>query len=891
MSGLRRWLRAIFRPARIEKELRDELLHHLELEVEKNIREGMGEEEARRKAMVDFGGVERFQEQTRDARPSRPLEDLLADVRQAARRLAKAPGFTTVTVLTLAIGIGANTAIFSVVSGVLLQPLPYHESEDLVYINSYFAPESGYDFSDYAVGSPEYFDYLNQNNTMGSVAAVSTEPINIVDGVGDPEIIRAGWVSPSMFTVLRTPPFLGRTLIEEDGGAEPAQVVVLSHGFWERRFGADSTIVGQRISPGMEVSEEPIFAEIVGVMPPGFAYPDMGIQLWGPLPLDPARTWRGGHWFDMIGRIAPEATFEEAQTEMRAMMQRWAVTYPDHHVGHGLQMRPLLEEVVGDVRSALVLLLGSVGLVLLIACANVASLLLARAEGRRREVAVRNALGAGRGRLLQQVMTESFVLALMGGTIGLFLAWGGMRGLLGLESGTIPRVWEVGLDGRVLLFTGGVVLVTTFLFGILPALREAKPNPADTLRNAGTRTTVDRGRIRFRQGIVVAEVAFGALLVVGAGLMVRSFQKLLTEDPGFQTGNLLFARFSLPAADYEPAEAVVFFDQLLAGTRAAPVVTTSTLTSRPPLLWRDQNGRFHIEGRPVAATAPMCCVASKLQVGDGFFETMGISLVRGRWLQPADHGIDGSGNLVVDQAAADRWWPGEEPIGQRVRLGNEDSPWNTVVGVVENVTYDGPGEFWPTIYSSHNGTVAGAGFLTLSSYLTVRTVGDPALALPAIRQTVRRLNPNLAIAGTFTMDEVMDRAVAEPRFLMSVLSVFAAVALILGAIGIYGVMAYGVALRSGEIGIRRALGAGSVTVVSMVLRQSLVLTGLGVLLGLGGALAGTRVLGAFLHEVSPTDPVTFLAVGLGVCLVAILAAVVPAKRASGLDPLDALRTE
>jgi len=888
---IRLWLNALFKPGRVERELKEELLLHLELEIEKNTRSGMGEEEARRKALLDFGGVERYEEQTRDVRRTRFVENVLSDIRQAVKRLLKAPGFATVTILTLGIGIGANTAIFSVVSGVLLQPLPYHQSENLVYINSYWTPESGYDFADYPVGSPEYFDYKNQTRTMESVAAVSTEPITITEGSGEPEVVRAGWVSPSMFTVLRTPPLLGRTLIDADGGAEPAQVVVLSYDLWQRRFGADSTVVGRRMALGMEVSEEPILAEIVGVMPAGFGYPDRGVQLWGPLPLDPARSWRGGHWFDMIGRLASGATFQQGDAEMRAMMEQWAVAYPDHHVGHGLQMRPLLEEEVGNVRPALILLLVSVAFVLLIACANVASLLLTRAESRRREVAVRSALGAGRGRLFQQVLTESFVLAAIGGGLGLLLAWVGVEGLMTMEAGTIPRVEEIGLDGSVLIFTGAVVLVTTLLFGMIPALREAKPNPADTLRDAGTRTTADRHRIRIRQGIVVAEVAFGVLLVIGAGLMVRSFQRLLAEDPGFETENLLFARFTLPAADYEPEEAVAFFDQLLEGTRGLPTVANATLMSRPPLRWEDQNGRFHIEGRSVAASGPMCCVASPVTVGDEYFETLGLSLIQGRLLGPGDHSIDAPSAVVIDEAAAERWWPGEDPLGQRIRLGNEDTPWSSVVGIVGNITFDGPGELWPHFYHAHNGTARTHPFLTLSTYLTVRTAGNPSDVLGSVRQVVYDLNPNLAIAGSYTMEEVMAEAVARPRFIMSILSVFACVALILGAIGIYGVMSYGVALRAGEIGIRRALGAGSGEVVGMVLRQSLVLTGLGALIGLGGAFAGTRTLAGFLHEVSPTDPLTFLAVAVGICVVALLATLVPARRASGVDPLEALRAE
>lgn len=890
-NRIRLWLRAQFKPGEVESEIREELLHHLELEIQKNLRNGMNEREARRKAMVDFGGVERFQEQTRDARTTRPLEDLLADLRHAFRGLRKSPGFTTVTVLTLALGIGANTAIFSVVSGVLLKPLPYPEPEDLVYINSYFAPESGYDFADYPVGSPEYFDYRNQNRTMEEVAAVSTELITLSDGDGEPEVIAAGWVSPSMFTVLRTPPLLGRTLIEEDGGPDPTKVVVLSFDLWQSRFGGDPNVVGRQICLGMELSENVVRAEVVGVMPYGFGYPDRRAKLWGPLPLDPARTWRGGHWFDMMGRLAPGVAFEEAQSEMASIMEQWAVTYPDHHLGHGLQMRPLLDERVGDARSSLLLLMASVGLVLLIACANVASLLLARAEGRRMEVAIRSALGAGRGRLTQQVLTESLVLATLGGILGLLLASFGVKALLLLEAGTIPRVEEIGLDARILLFVGGGVLLTTFLFGLVPALQEAAPKVANAFREVGLRTTSSASRMRFRRWLVVGELALSVFLVVGAGLMLRSFRELLREDPGFDTENILFARFSLPAGSYEPLEANLFFDRLLEQTRALPDVVGATLTSRPPLLWNDQSGRIQIEGRPVAATAPMCCVSSIVDVGDGFFQIMGLPLVRGRYLEPTDHLSEAPGVVVVDEAFASRWFPGEDPIGKRVRAGNENSPWLPIVGVVGSVTYDGPGELWPTYYLAHNLTATYAPFMSRSSYLMVRAGGDAAGVLPAIREVVRRLDPNLAIAGSYTMGEILGQAVARPRFIMSVLSVFASVALILGVIGIYGVMSYGVALRAGEMGIRRALGAEEGAVVALILRQGLVMTASGLALGIVGAALASRVLEGFLHQVSPTDPLTYVAVAVGVLLVAFLASWLPARRASGVDPVEALRME
>jgi predicted permease len=886
---VRLWLRALILPGRVEDEIKAEVLLHLELEVEKNLRAGMSGEDARRKALLDFGGVERFKEQTRDARSTRFLENIAKDLRIAVRRLRQSPTFSLLTVLTLALGIGATTSIFSVVSGVLLEPLPYDEPEDLVYINTYFLPESGFDFPEYAVGSPEYFDYKNASRSMEEVAAVSTEAVTITAGQGDPEVVRAGWVSPSMFTVLRTPPMLGRTLIEADGGAEPAAVTVISYDLWQRRFGGDSTVVGQRMTLGVEVQEEAVASEIVGVMPPGFSHPGPGIQLWAPLPLDPARTWRGGHWFTMIGRLARGVTYEEADVEMKALMQQWAEIYPDHHVGHGLFMKPLLDHEVGDARETLLLLLGAVGFVLLIACANVASILLARGEGRRREVAVRNALGAGRGRLVQEFLTESFVLALVGGMVGLFLAWLGVGGLLALEPGDLPRLDGISMDGRVLAFTAGAVLLTTVLFGFLPAFQEARSNPGDALRDATLRTTAGSQRMRFRKGIVVGEVALSVLLVVGAGLMVRSFRNLLVEDPGFDTENLLFARFSLPAAEYDPERTIVFYEELLQGVAGLPGVVGASFTARPPLLWNDQNGRFHIEGRPVTQTAPMCCVGSTVGVGDEFHETMGIPLVRGRLFGPGDDRVGGPRVALVDEVAAARYWPGEDPIGRQIGFGNqEEEGWIEIVGVVGSVTYDGPGIGFPTIYNPANQTPH---FALRSRYLVVRTAGDPGAMVEGVRSVVRRLDPRQAVAGTYTMKEIQGRSLARPRFILTLFGVFAGVALVLGAVGIYGVISYGVALRAGEIGVRRALGAEEGAVLGMVLKQGLGLTMVGLVLGLAGALAGTRILTGFLYEVSPNDPLTFLIVAGVILSVALLAAFFPARRASGMDPLEALRVE
>ena len=778
----------------MEQELKDEILLHVELETEKNLRAGMSEAEARRKAMLDFGGVERYQEQTREARDTRALEDFLTDLRLAFRGLRRSPGFALVTVLTLALGIGATTAIFSVVSGVLLTPLPYDDPGKLVYINTYFLPESGYDFPEYAVGSPEYFDYRNATRSMEEVAAVSTESVTLMAGEGDPEVIRAGWVSPSMFTVLRTPPFLGRTLVEADGGAQPAAVTVLSYDLWQRRFGGDSTVVGRLINLGVEISDDPVPSEVVGVMPPGFSYPGEGIQLWAPLALDPARTWRGGHWFAMIGRLAGGVTFQQADAEMKVMMAQWAGTYPDHHVGHGLFMKPLMDHEVGDARSGLLMLMGAVGFVLLIACANVASLLLARGEGRRREVAVRSALGASRVRLLRAPLTESFLLALMGGVLGLLLAWLGVHVLLALEPGNLPRLGAIGVNGQVLAFTAVVVLLTTFVFGLVPALRESAPHPADALRESHLRVTAGTRRLLYRKGLVVAEVALSVFLVVGAGLMARSFRNLLFEDPGFNTENLLFASFSLPAADYTPEAALGFFHQLRDGARNLPGVVEASFLDRPPLLWEDQIGRFHIEGRPVAATAPMCCVGSVILAGRGFFELMGIPLVKGRFLSEDDQRPEAPPMALVDEAAARRYWPGADPIGQRIGFG---AGWGDdmfeVVGVVGSVTYDGPGVTFPTLYIPADRAPPHA---VRSRYLVLKTETEPEAVVDGVRRIVRAIDPKQAVASTITMDRIEGRSLARPRFVLTLLGVFAGVALVLAAIGLYGVISYGVALRS-----------------------------------------------------------------------------------------------
>ncbi len=879
-------LQALFARGRVDAELDDELRFHIEREIERNLGAGMDPAEARRQALVAFGGVQRFREEARDSRGVWPIEEVFNDVRYAVRGLRHAPAFALVAIVTLALGIGANTAIFSVVSGVLLQPLPFDEPENLVAIYGRFTPESGYDFPEYAVGSPEYFDYVDQNNTMEHVAAISTEMVTVTAGLGDPEIVTAGAVSSSMFPVLRTPPLLGRTLVAEDDGAEPVPVIVLGFDLWQRRFGGDSSVIGQTVALGVEVESYNMTGEIVGVMPPGFAFPTPDTQLWTQLPLDPARTWRGGHWFHMIARLKPGVIYEQSEAEMATMMTRWAEVYPDHHVGHFLFLKPLLDDYVADIRPALTLLLGAVGFVLLIACANVANLMLARSEVRRREIAVRTALGAKRSRLMRQLLTESLLLAGLGGIVGTALAYVAVDAMLALGSGSIPRTDLVGLDARVLLFTGVVVVLTALLFGLIPAMQAVVSDLTSAFKDRDQRTTVGRKGLRFRQALVVGETTLAIVLVIGAGLVVKSFWHLLQEDPGFRTDNLLTAYFSLPATAYPREQAVDFFVRLAEGVEALPGVERAAIASRRPITSDQSNGRFHIEGWEVAQSGPSCCTASPVTAGPGMFEVLGITLVRGRLLEETDR-QDSPLVAVVDEVLARTYWPDDDPIGKRIGW-TADGEYFTVVGLVRHAQFDGLGTNNPTLYHPY---LQAPEHIVRTMAILIRTTGDPAAVIEPFRNVVRRLDPAVPIIGLSTMDELLSRSVAPQRFMMMLLAVFALLALVLGAVGVYGVVGYAVAQRRHEIGIRLALGARSGAVIRMVLREGVVLVATGVATGLVVALAVSRIMTGFLFDVSATDPWTLYGVAFVMLTVGLLASYLPARRASRYDPVSALRAE
>ncbi|UCG84851.1 MAG: ABC transporter permease, partial [Gemmatimonadota bacterium] len=665
---------------------------------------------------------------------------------------------------------------------------------------------------------------------------------------------------------------------------------VLGYNLWQRRFAGDSTIVGRTIDVGIEVAEETARGEVVGVMPPGFTFPDERTELWAPLPLDPARTWRGGHWFWVIARLARGVTFDQADAEIKVMMERWAADYPDHHVGHGLWMQPLLDETVGHVRTALMLLMGAVGFVLLIACANVANLLLARGEARRREIAVRSALGAGRKRILQQLLTESLALAAIGGTIGVAFSSVGVEALLALQTGAIPRVDEIGLNGRVLAFSAAVILATSVVFGLAPALREVAADIATAFKDGDRGQTAGSSRVRLRSVLIVSETALAILLVVGAGLMTKSFWNLAREDLGFDTEQLLFTSLSLPGTDYTAEEAVIFFEQLRERVAAVPGVSSAAIVSRAPLRVDRSQSRFHIEGRVDHTPGELGLQASHVAADHGLLETMRIPLVRGRLLDASDRA--GAPHVVViDERMANMYWPGEDPLGHQIWFGLEDGPRHTIVGIVGNAKFDRIDAAYPTYYHPYEQLIDWAPFMTRTNSIVTRTGIDPYAVAGAIREAVYDLDPHLPVLTQRSMREIVGLAVARPRFILTLLGVFAAVAVVLGSVGIYGIVSHNVSQRTAEIGVRMALGAGSGSVLATVLRQGLLLALAGAVVGLAAAVAATRVMTGLLFEVSATDPWTFGAVACMVIAVALVASYIPARRATRVDPVDALRRE
>jgi putative ABC transport system permease protein len=818
------------------------------------------------------------------------MTHLLADLRFTLRNLARRPAFAAVAILTLALGIGANAAIFSVLDAVLLEPLPYSEPERLVQVHSAFP---GLGFEKFWVSPPEYLDLDRWAESYSALGAYVVTTENVASD--PPQRATTAYVTATLWDALGVTPLHGRTFTPEEDRPDTEQVAVLGHGIWQRAFGSDPAIVGERV----EVDGIP--RTVVGVLPPEVDLDDAGVDVWLPARFDPADPGgRGSHFLYLIGRLAPGIGVEQAQAELDLLLTRWQEEYPDTHApsaeGHPYYVKPLKEELVGDVRPAVMLLLGAVGLVLLVACVNVANLLLARAERRRREIAVRTALGAGRGRLLGQLLTESIVLALAGGALGLLVARWGLEALLAAYPDAVPRAGGIGLDGSVLAFTLAVALVTGIGFGLAPALHVRRRDVFDSLREGGRS---GGGHRRLSQGLVVLEVALAAFLVVGAGLLLKSFWTLVEQDPGFDSGGLLTFQLELPGETYpEPREVTSFYRRLDARREALPGGVSAAAMSGMPPLRRINANTTEIEGLPEMPDGSGEPNVDYYQfVSPDYFETLGIDVVAGRSFSSAD-AAGAAPVVLVNRKMAERFWPDQQAVGRRVRRGwwGDEEPWHTVVGVVEDVKQGGmdqePGtELYFLHHQVPDALAAVEGQAPRTMNLVVRAERDPMALAGDVRAAVAQLDRTLPLADLRTMDEVVSGSLERRRFLALMVGLFATLALLLAAVGTYGVLAYAVEQRRFELGVRMALGAEARRVLLSVLGRGMALAGAGLLLGLAGAIALRRVLASHLWGVEPTDPVTYAAVAAVLALVALTACYVPARRAMGVDPVEVLKAE
>ncbi|MGH9754951.1 MAG: ABC transporter permease [Blastocatellia bacterium] len=816
------------------------------------------------------------------------MQTLLQDLRYGARMLWKKPGFTVIAVITLALGIGANTAIFSVVNGVLLRPLPYKEPGRLARVYSEFPTMN---LRKFWISPPEFLDIQKEAKSWESIGAWSTGGVNL-SSTGEPIRVNSNGVTRSLIDTLGVPPMLGRNFAPEEEKPNGPRAAIISHGLWERAFGGRADIVGQTV----RINTTP--STIVGVMPRGFVFPpgsNEPTDVWIPFQFDPANPGgRGSHFLNVIGRLKPGVTIEQTRGEMELLEAGWRSENRAQHLldqqNHPVLMFALHEDVVGTARLAVLTLLGAVAFVLLIACANVASLLLARAEARRREFVVRLALGAGRGRMLRQFLTEGAILVLLGAGCGVGLAQLGLKVIMAAAPGSVPRTGEVAIDVWVLVFTLGVSIFAVFIFALAPMAQLREGNLATWLHGASLRTTGAGGHL-LRKGLVVTEIALAVVLIVGSGLMIRAFWKLRNVELGFDPTNVLSFTIALPFRAYPVPEQLRFSRTLQEKLAAIPGVKSAAMSSGLPPLRQINANDTGIEGFVPTPDGPAQNVDYWNIITEDYFKTLGIRLVEGRAFEPSDGAENAQRVAVINRAMARRFWQGS-PIGRRVSPQVSDQPnWFTIVGVVEDVKNIGVEKPTGTeLYFLDQQVVQLFGGNTRQNF-TVRATGDPALVAGAVRVAVRDIDPALPIFGMQAMTDSVADSLVRQRFLSILLGSFSVIALILAAVGIYGVMAYSVSQRTQEIGVRMALGAPASDVMKMVLGQGTKLAAVGVGIGLAGAFALTRLMSTLLFEVSVTDPITFAAVVAMLAVVALLACYFPARRATKVDPLIALRQE
>jgi putative ABC transport system permease protein len=874
--------RAWLSPRRVDEDFDQELESHVEMLTEDNLRRGMAPEEAAREARLRLGGVTQLKETHRELQGLPALETFVQDARFALRMLRKNPGFTFVAGLTLALGIGANTAIFSVVHALLLEPLPYDHAEQL--FNVFQAqPQQGVAGTGWSYAN--FADLREQSHAFSELAGAQQHQLTLTAG-GEPSLVNASAVSPELMALFGEPPLAGRGLRTEDGDAGAPPVVVLSEGLWRGSFAADSRMIGSSIN----LDKRPF--TVVGIMPAAFRFPRVaeGDQVWIPLVQDPLfGGWmprRAGHWLQVTGRLKPGVSIAQAQAELDAIGARLSRAFPEDNDGWVVRMVPLQQMILGDAGAPLLMLLGAVGLVLLIACANIANLLLARATSRSREMAVRTALGAGRARIVRQLLSETVILGLLGGVAGVGLAYWGVHGLSVILPPGLPRVNEVRVDLPVLAFALLLSAVAGCAFGLAPALFAAHPDLQTGLREGGARSGESGGRRRARSVLAAAEVALAMILLVAAGLLLRSFARLLSVSPGFHVEHVLKADISLPRFQYStPQQWAAFSDELLARIQEEPGLKDSAVAVPRPIADRCVTLAFDIPGRP-ASSASESRTAEYVSVSPDYFRVMGIPLLAGRAFDRRDLGSSPRVS-IISQALAQAYFPDQDPLGRPITFGfppgvrGED---REIVGVVGDVRAMSLGEKpAPMMYVPY------AQEPFWGANLVVKSPLSPASVAATIRREVRQLDKDLPVTDLETMPDILDASVAEPRFRTVLLGLFAAMALALAATGIFGVISYSVSCRTSEIGIRVALGASRGAILGMVLRETLTLTLAGLAIGVPCALAAARLIDHMLFDVSAWDPATLACVALVLSAVAALAGYVPARRATRVDAMVALR--
>ncbi len=888
--------RSLFRNCRVEKELSDELRFHLEKLIEEYLAKGMTPQEARYTALREIGGVEQIKEECRDMRRVNYVENFLQDARYGFRQLRRSPTFTFVAILTLALGIGANTTIFSVVSAVLLRPLPFKDPSRLIALHEGI-PQMGY--PEMGFSAPDLAIFARQQKSFSSVGSFRNENVEI-SGQGEPERLLATRVSASLFPMLGAEPMLGRTFAPEED-TPGHTVVILSYDLWQRKYGGEAGTIGRTIG----LDRQPYV--VIGVMPPEFRFPLSGpsengspAALWVPMALTPTELqgWGGSYFNSVIGRLRQDVTLSQARAEAQSLSEAIVASYPaaiTEFVRRGqltITAAPFHKEVVGAVRTLLLVLVAAVAFVLLISCANVATLLLSRAASRQKEAAVRSALGATRFRLICQMLTESLLLAFGGGVLGLGLTYWGKSMVLGLVPASVPLPRQVPINGGVLAFALAVSILTAVLFGLAPSVQMSGVNVQQRLQE-GWRSGTAEGSHRLQGFFVTIEFGLAVVLLISAGLLIRSFAKLLEVDPGFQPDHVLTLNVPLPRQPYPDAAQIQgFYKQLLDRASNLPGVLAAGLCNDLPLK-STEFVSMTAEAREGEQKTPEAICQSWV-LGD-YFHTMGIPLLQGRTFGPEDR-LEHQPVAVVSLSLASKLWPRRDPLGKRIRWGLKD-PWATIVGVVGDIK-EGPlsASSVPHVYRPYSQLPES--FLHNDPFgdwhamnLALRTRTEPASLASAVLAQVHALDSEVAVTNVRTMTQVIGSSVAGSQFNMILLGAFACLALFLATIGVYGVLAYAVARRTHEIGVRMALGAEKHAVLMMVLRQGLRTAGIGTGVGIVGALGLTRFLSSLLYGVKPSDPPTFVAVSALLIVVALLATYIPARRATKVDPMVALRYE